>query len=231
VRQGYAIARSRNRRPPSNNPYALLPDTLEFLAVLLARLAPRLVIEFGSGESTRVLAEWASAQHARVVSVEHDRRWAEEVRGRLSSDVLRAVDVRHAPLRPARGGMRQFLTYRGLEQLAPEVQQADLIVLDGPHISGREILLYFLLRHSRPGQVIVVDDLRHYCVRDMLSTVPQALAACFAGEPIEENSHGIYVLRCLRSPPTVGVPILGVRAIARSYWRCLLDLRHYGTGD
>lgn len=233
VRGGYAAARARNRRPASANPYALLPDTLEFLSVLLEQLAPGTVVEFGSGESTRLLAGWAATHGARVVSVEHDRGWLNEVRGLLSAAELRAVDLKHAPLRPANRGLRQFLTYRGLELLAPDVSQAGLLVLDGPHVSGREILLYFLLSLSHPGTVIVVDDLRHYCVHEMLSTVPPALAGCFAGQPIDENSHGIYVLRCLRQPPVTPIPIptLGVAAILRSYWRCFRDLRQYGTGD
>jgi hypothetical protein len=76
-----------------------------------------------------------------------------------------------------------------------------------------------------------VDDARHYAVHDMLAGVPPALARCFAGEAIDDNSHGLYVLRCLRAPSPVTMPSLGARAIARSYWRCLRDFRQYGTGD
>jgi predicted O-methyltransferase YrrM len=214
------------------NQYALMPDTLDFLAALLDRLAPKLVMEFGSGESTRLFAEWAAPRGARLISVEHDRSWVSEVIQRLDARQRDAVKMVHAPLRPTRRGLRQFLTYRFLDQLIADVRQADLLLLDGPHISGREVVQYFVLSHCRPGAIVVIDDFRHYSVREMLIGVPPSLATCFAGVPIVENSHGLYLLQCLKEAPReTPVPNLGVRSILRSYWRSLRDYRTYGTGD
>ncbi|HEX3694847.1 MAG TPA: class I SAM-dependent methyltransferase [Polyangia bacterium] len=218
-------------RPRSENQYALMPDTLDFLQALLDRTAPKLILEFGSGESTRLFADWASTNDARLVSVEHERSWVDEVARRLRPEQRQAVTMVHAPLRPVRLGLRQFLTYRFLDQLAAQVAQADLLLLDGPHISGREAVLYFVLANTRPGKLIVVDDFRHYSVREMLIGIPPALAGCFAAVPLPENSHGLYVLQCLRQPAATKVPNLGVRPILRSYWRSLRDFRVYGTGD
>lgn len=223
---------SASARARAANQYALMPDTLDFLSALLDRLSPKLVMEFGSGESTRLFAEWAAPHNARLISVEHDRSWVAEVVQRLNAPQRDAVKVIHAPLRPTRRGLRQFLTYRFLDQLAADVGQADLMLLDGPHISGREVVQYFVLSHCRPGAVVVIDDFRHYSVREMLIGVPPALASCFAGVPIVENSHGLYVLECLKEPPrATPVPNLGVKSILRSYWRSLRDFRNYGTGD
>jgi hypothetical protein len=97
-------------------------------------------------------------------------------------------------------------------------------------MSGREMVLYFVLTHCAPGALIVADDFRHYSVRDMFLGLPRELAECFVGSPIDDNAHGLMVLRCTRPPVPAVIPALGVRAIARSYWRCLRDFRQHGTG-
>jgi predicted O-methyltransferase YrrM len=222
---------ARSARAASANIYALMPDTVDFLAALLDRLGPELVVEFGSGESTRLFAAWVAEHHARLVSVEHDRGWVADVAGRLTAEQREAVTMVHAPLRPVRRGLRQFLTYRALDQLAADVARAGLFLLDGPHMSGREVVLYFVLSHCRPGAIIVIDDFRHYSVREMLVGIPAPLASCFAAVPLAENSHGLCVLQCLHQPPAVRVPNLGLRPVLRSYWRSLRDYRAHGTGD
>src|SRR5258708_37252801 len=148
-----------------------------------------------------MFAAWGAEHGSRLVSVEHDRRWVAEIAGQLSPAQRSAVTMVHAPLRQIRRGLRQFLSYGFLDQLASDLEQARLVLVDGPYISGRELVLYFVLSHSRPGTVIVIDDFRHYSVREMLLGIPQSMASCFAGEPIQENSHGLYVLRCLQQPP------------------------------
>ena len=124
-----------------------------------------------------------------------------------------------------------FLTYRSVDGFAADVAKANLLLLDGPHVSGREVVLYQVLSSCRVSSTIVIDDANHYSVRDMLRAVPSRLAACFAGEPIVDNSHGLYVLRCVRSPMVASIPVIDLRAVARSYWRCLRDFRQHGTGD
>lgn len=213
------------------NDYALMPDTLDFLAALLAQRTPELVVEFGSGASTRLFVEWCVAHGARVISVEHDRSWAADLQAQLTPPERRAVTILHAPLRPTWQGLRQFLTYRGIDRLAADIAPAGLFLVDGPHVSGREPVLYFVLSHCRPGTVIVIDDFRLYSVREMLMGVPPTLASCFAGVALPENSHGLYVLQCIKKPPATEPPLLGVLPILRSYWRCLRDFRTYGTGD
>lgn len=215
----------------SENPYALQADTLDLLKFLLDALSPRSIVEFGSGQSTRLFAAWAAAHQAFLVSVEHDRKWIDEVVGGLDSPGREASRIVHAPLRPKRFGLRQFLTYRSLSKLQSDIERADLFLLDGPHISGREVVLYFTLSHCRPGAVVVVDDFRHYAVYEMIRDLVPSLAACFAAVVIDDNSHGLLVLQCVKRPEEVRVPGAGARAILRSYWRCLRDLRQYGTGD
>jgi predicted O-methyltransferase YrrM len=230
VREGYATARQRAGADGSKNPYALLPDTLEFLSVLLDRLSPKLIVEFGSGESTRLFAAWAATHGARISSVEHDRGWVDEIRARLDDRQRAVTRIVHSPLSVQLRGLRTFLTYRSLREIASEVVNADLLLLDGPHPSGREVVLYHVLTRCKVGATIVIDDANHYSIRDMLRGIPSPLAGCFAGEPIEDNSHGLFVLRCVHPPTAAEIPTIDLRAIARSYWRCLRDFRQHGTG-
>lgn len=215
----------------TDNLFALLPDTLAFLGGLLARTAPDLIVEFGSGRSTKTFANWAALNRKRVISVEHDRQWLESIERELSPDERRVLTMLHAPLRLRWHGLRQFLTYESLHQITYEVQRADFFLLDGPHVSGREDVLYFVLCNCREDAIVVIDDLRLRPIGEMLETLPPSLAECFAVEVVDENSHGLGVLRCLRRPVVSGPPTLSIRSVLRSYWRCVLDYRRYGTGD
>ncbi len=215
----------------SPNPYALQADTLNFLLTLLGLTSPRSIVEFGSGASTKVFAQWAAQHDTSVTSVEHDRAWIEDIRRQLDPSQSRAVRLVHAPLRPMRGGFRQFMSYGALSGLVDDVRRADLLLLDGPHISGREIVLYFVLAHCRPDALIIIDDLRHYAVFEMIAGLSPQVAECFAATAVDDNAHGLLVLKCFRTPGTVRIPMGSLKAILKSYWRCVRDLRAYGTGD
>lgn len=219
------------KREPFSNPCALQPDTLGLLQELLNRHNSRAIVEFGSGASTELFAPWAALHDARFVSVEHDRIWVDDVKRRLASHERSRVDLRYMPLRFVRRGLRGFATYRDLAGLAETLRNADFVLIDGPHASGREPVIHAVLTSSQPGAVIVVDDFRHYAMRQMLIDVSPAVGACFAAHAVDDNAHGLMVLRCLRSPPPSQIPAGGPLSIARSYWRCFKDLRQYGSGD
>src|SRR5579872_2851207 len=115
IERAYATARARVGGKRSENPYALLPDTLSFLGTLVEECAPRIIVEFGSGESTYLFAREMVARGGELVSVEHDRRWVSEVERRLDVNERRVVRLLHAPLRLSRRGLRSFLCYSHLE--------------------------------------------------------------------------------------------------------------------
>ncbi len=211
----------------SPNPFALQPDTLSFLREVLRRTRPSRAVEFGGGRSTDVFAEWQRADTAfSFMTLEHDRTWARQLTA--AHPVARVV---HLPLRPLRAGARVFLTYKGLENLGHDLADADLFLIDGPHAAGREAVLFAVLGACKEGALILIDDLLLEFVQAMLASVPRPVGACFAGAAVAENSHGLFVLRCLRPAPPMLPPWLGVPASARSVWRCLRDAYLYGTGD
>jgi predicted O-methyltransferase YrrM len=224
------IAAARPPEGPAQNPYALQPDSLHLLDALLDTLRPSRIVEFGSGASTAVFARWAAAHAARLFSVEHDRGWVNRVRDGLSAEERGVTSLRHAPLRLQRKGLRTFLTYGGLDQLAGDVAEAGLILVDGPHMSGREPVIRAVLARMRVGAVLVIDDCRHYATREILHRLDGAVTTSFVGVELDDNTHGLCILRC-ESPPSEGKSgRVAYRDVLRSYWRCLRDFRQHGTG-
>ncbi len=231
IMRSYAAAQEHLNSPTSNNPYALLPDTLIFLTELMVRLHPSKIMEFGCGQSTYIFTSWAVANNGHIVSVEHDSQWIETMRHTVGNEAEKVLSLVHSPLRPRLCGLRLFLTYKSLDNLIDTIRRATFILIDGPHVSGREVVLYFVLNYCSPDAIVVVDDFNLYPIRDMLVSIPKHLADCFAGVALENNSHGLYLLRCLRLPEPTPLPVVNFLAITRSYWRCFLDYKKYGTGD
>lgn len=69
------------------------------LAAFYRREQPMVVVEAGSGYSTVIAGEYARDTGATILSLDHDRAYADQTRGLLTSHGLdRYVTVRHAPL-------------------------------------------------------------------------------------------------------------------------------------
>jgi predicted O-methyltransferase YrrM len=215
-------------RPTSTNSYALQPDTLRFLGALLEQRRPRHIVEFGCGESTYVLAPWAAHNAARLVSVENDRQWLDRVRADLH-EYGHAVDWTHARLRIQRQGLRSFYGYHfGAVPIDARLQRADMVIIDGPHATGRELVLRRVLAHTPVGCLVVIDDWALYPIRDMLGDTPERTSRDWEGEAIEANSHGLYVLRRVAQTTSIETrPTLTAADIARSYWRTLREAYAY----
>lgn len=82
-----------------DGPWPLDRGVAAELDARLATLRPRVVVEAGSGDSTLVLARYAAASGATVVSLEHDPRWAAHTADLLARHRLGGlVDLRCAPL-------------------------------------------------------------------------------------------------------------------------------------
>lgn len=103
------------------------------------------VLEFGSGASTA----WYAARAARVVSLEDDPVWLEEVRARTSSFGPERCELRLAALRDFPAVAAQF---------APD--SFDLVIVDGNDGDGvtRNDCAAAAKALIKPGGYVVVDD-------------------------------------------------------------------------
>src|SRR5262245_57933148 len=96
----YALFPVRAPVPPSRG-WAASPDLLLYLTSVVVTRRPRVVVELGSGLSTMWLgyAMEKSGHSGRIVSLDHERGFAERTRSLLQGHGLaERAEVRYAPL-------------------------------------------------------------------------------------------------------------------------------------
>lgn len=132
--------------------WAMHPGAAAEIDARLHQLAPRVVVESGSGSSTLVLARYAEATGATVVSLEHDRQFYDRTLRLLRRHRLAGkVDVRLAPLvDTADGPWYDTDLPDGIE----------FALIDGPpeRCGGRAAALPELHRHLADGWELWLDD-------------------------------------------------------------------------
>jgi predicted O-methyltransferase YrrM len=147
---------------PSSGQWALNPTDLLPLLYLVERRRPALVVELGSGTSTVWLAYALERIGGRIVSLDHEPRYAEQTREMLRAHGLESIaEVRDAPLRRITVRDAEFDWYdtgalTGLDAI-------DLLLVDGPPGSigplSRYPALSVLRSRLAPGATVVLDDL------------------------------------------------------------------------
>lgn len=139
--------------------WAISPDAMAWiLADLQTREAPA-VIEFGSGQSTVILAGALKHRGGRLVSVEHDLDHCLAIRNELALfDLADRVEFVHAPLHQDDGHPAIFSYDRSA---LPEIA-IDVALVDGPPYTNGPLTRLPPLRwsasHLRPNGAIFLDD-------------------------------------------------------------------------
>jgi predicted O-methyltransferase YrrM len=134
-------------------------DFLLLLARQVLAQKPGLVVEFGSGVSSVVIARCLQLNgHGRLLSFDHDEGFAELTRRRLQRAGL-VAEVHAAPLRPGLAG------YGGSWYGHGELPDAiDLLVIDGPQAwrqgqeESRGSAAPAAFARLAPGAVVLLDD-------------------------------------------------------------------------
>lgn len=147
---------------PKTRGYPASPDFLRQIYDLIQDETPSLVVEASSGVSTLIAAY--SLRHVgrgRVVSLEHDPKYAEITRSIISRHGLQAIStVVHAPLKEYDVNGQSWLWY-DLTSLERE-QRIDLLLVDGPPGSIQELARYpalpLLFGQLSEKATIVLDD-------------------------------------------------------------------------
>lgn len=156
-----ALIRPRAPMPPLRG-WALSPDALRLIMHEVLARQPQLIVECGSGSSS-VWLGYTTQQlgTGRIVSLEHDERYAD-----MSRDLLQAhglddvVEVRHAPLVPWDGGTgpQPWYDLRAIQDL----EKIGLVLVDGPPGTLGEAARYpalpLLLPKCADGALILLDD-------------------------------------------------------------------------
>jgi predicted O-methyltransferase YrrM len=191
-----AVIKPNSVLPPTRG-WAVWPDFLQTLYVLILERRPKLILELGSGVST-LLAAYASKQSggSRIVSLDHLAHCAETSRKHVAQHGLaQDVLIIHAPLKSVRVSDREVLWYdpTPIEHL----QEIDLLVVDGPpgdvQRNARYPALPLLFDKLSKDAIVLVDDANR---PDEKSMVQQWLAEfdCFEAEFLDLG-QGAYILR------------------------------------
>ena len=141
--------------------WSMSPDSLLIVATLVKQSRCRAVVELGSGASTIVLGYMLARQRGRLVTVEHDRRFAASTNRLVRLHRLeKTVAVLHAPLKPvARRAKRRWYDPQLLDDLPASI---DLLLVDGPPgelgPAMREPAGKFLFPRLARRGVVCLDD-------------------------------------------------------------------------
>jgi len=144
--------------------WALSPDAiLHVLLELQARPQP-LLFEFGSGQSTIILAAYLQIKGAgRIISIEHDPVYADQIQKQIQQSGLeKHVELRVVPLEPKHqvAASKGCLSYN-LDDLTG-ADHIDVALIDGPPEKNGQLTRYFpliwALDRLCPGGVAFLDD-------------------------------------------------------------------------
>lgn len=130
--------------------FTLAPESIAFILFLLEKYQPRHIVEFGSGLSTVVLANWCRQGGAErtLVSLEHDPVFLERTQAMLERRGLGS----HATLLP----YRPEASVVGTADLSGGV---DFVLIDGPpRTVGRIQTLIAVSQLLAGGGHMVLDD-------------------------------------------------------------------------
>jgi predicted O-methyltransferase YrrM len=188
-----------DRPMPQTRGWASSPDLLLLLTDLVERERPSHVVECGSGTSTLwfAMALRRLGIPGRVVALEHQQEFVDNLRGRLERHGLAdLVDVRYAPLEPVRVGEADFQWYarNGWNDL----KDIDLLFVDGPPANlgehARLPALPLLADRLHPDAVVVLDDLIRTDEQEVLA---EWLATCpdFAAEKVSLEKNAALLRR------------------------------------
>jgi predicted O-methyltransferase YrrM len=150
------------------NRWAMSPSAILYLWHLLETARPARIVEFGSGLSTRVIAEHARqakafGQNVALVSIEHDAHWLSQTREALAREqTSEFVTFCHAPI------STQHLLGRSLEAYSVDERAMEaaagstgfeLCIVDGPPGTiGRAGCLPLVAPFLAANAVVLLDD-------------------------------------------------------------------------
>ena len=131
----------------------IAPAAIRFLDAALPR--DGVGLEWGSGRST----QWFARRLHRLVCVEHDEAWYEEVQQQLHQAEIDNVDYRlipldHPPQEPTRPIYDPLPRYVALAGEFPD-SHFDFIEIDGHY---RQACVLAALNKLKPGGLLLVDD-------------------------------------------------------------------------
>jgi len=157
--------------------WAISPDAMNWILLDLQEREKPTVIEFGSGQSTVILAAALKHRGGQLITVEHDFEYMENIRSQISAcGLVQQVEFVHAPLIDL--GMVPACQSYDLSKL-PEIG-VDAALVDGPPLANgmltRLAPLRWAVAHLGATGVVFLDDSKREaeqkCIAKLLSEYP-----------------------------------------------------------
>lgn len=123
---------------------ALSWEALTAISEMLIERQPRRIIEYGSGISTCLIAEYCRATGAEAESFDSDAEWAERTRGFLDKNQLVSK-----------------VSVSFLESVQP-VAPADLVLWDFDRNPKRVMMMVTAFHNVASGGIIYIDDMQNH---------------------------------------------------------------------
>lgn len=147
-------------------------DALQFIYEICKSSKPQVVLEFGSGLSTRFFCEILYELHKTdfvLVTIDDSKEYLDKTREMVqgftkgvNSNLNSCIRFVHAPIEPCIFNYRKFMSYskRQVEGEISSLSNLDLILIDGPlgWKYGREAPLYTIRKKVSPETIIILDD-------------------------------------------------------------------------
>lgn len=142
--------------------YALSPDALLVIARYIQENKPEVIVEYGSGVSTVLFAWLVKDYGGRIVSFDHEKKYAQETEARLNNyDLLKYVDLKIRPLKKHTSGALNGMQWYGLEK-DDIPSKVDVVLVDGPPEKSENLARYPALasvsKSLHAGSRIYLDD-------------------------------------------------------------------------
>lgn len=182
---------------PRSGGWSASPDVLVELITVTTERRPSVIVEFGSGLSTLLIASaLARVGHGRVVSVDHDAEFAAKTQKQLEARGLSAFgEVRIAPIKEQEidGEMRPWYDIAAIG----EVEAVGIAFVDGPPAAIRPDVRYpalpWLWPRLEKGAVVFVDDAGRHAEREIAQRwARQFPEAKFVSSSAEKGILRIY---------------------------------------
>ncbi|MDR0798679.1 MAG: hypothetical protein LBN18_02830 [Dysgonamonadaceae bacterium] len=125
---------------------------------VLEGMKPKSVIEFGLGESSKLIQQYAYFHHVEAVTVEHDPDWIRFFSNNTAGKY--PVEIKLMELAKIKYKNKETLSYKNIEEEL-KGKQYDLIVIDGPFGSkrySRPQILFMAKNNLQKEFCILVDD-------------------------------------------------------------------------
>ena len=163
-----ALAAWLGHATPPLGAWTIEPDFGRLIAIELAD-APETVVECGSGATTLLIATFLRRNgRGRLVTLEHDRAFADRTRARLeAAGVADVCEIIWAPL-VAQSVSGRAVRWYDRTTLARIPSPIELLVIDGPPMVdpwARWPAAAAFVDHLAPGAAILVDDGRRRAER------------------------------------------------------------------